>query len=100
MYDADESRCELGIDCPPGDPRPGDLLPGVLEGSGLEPSDFEEPLRLYGAWTWQLRRSPDKEALFISRKPLFHARLEALLAAGTIRGGLVNPPGPHLRIVE
>lgn len=99
MNGPDELRCEIGIDCPPGDPRPGDLLSGVLEGSGLAPADFEEPSTLFGAWTWQLKRSPEREELFISRKPLFQTRLEVLLAAGTIRGGLINPPGPHLRIV-
>ena len=40
----------LELDCPPGSPRPGDLLPGVLEGTGLEKSPEDTTSRLFGNW--------------------------------------------------
>lgn len=40
----------IELDCGPGSPRPGDLLPEVLEGTGLP---VREPVStFFGNWTW------------------------------------------------
>ena len=40
----------LQIDCPPGYPRPSDLLPQVLKGTGVEPR--EHISTFFGNFTW------------------------------------------------
>ena len=42
----------IEIDCAPGGLRPDDLLPGVLEGTGIELG--ETISRSFGNWTWEI----------------------------------------------
>lgn len=46
---------ELG--CPPGSPRPGDLLPEVLKGTGVTINPEKTAARLFGDWEWIVRLS-------------------------------------------
>ena len=48
----------IELDCPPGNPRPGDLIEGVLEGTGLAPG--ETVARVFGCWVWSFDM-PEKE---------------------------------------
>lgn len=95
MVEREAEYCELGIDCPPGDPRPGDLLPRVLRGTGLRVSDFDLENKLFGAWTWRLKTSKSKDALFLASRGLLIKRLERLVKRGTVRGAIVRPIGPR-----
>jgi hypothetical protein len=93
---AADNSCEIGIDCPPGDPRPGDLFPKVLRGTGLRKSDFEDPLMLMGAWLWILKASSEKQAIFLVKRSILKRRLMRLLNRGIIRGAVLEPWGPQL----
>lgn len=73
----------IEIDCPPGSPRPGDLLPGVLEGTGLTEEDFENTSRLFGNWEWQL--SMGKNELYKSVRGTIKEKLVALYESGKAR---------------
>ena len=48
---------KIELDCPPGSPRPDDLLPIVIEGTGLTMEDFTCTSRLFGNWTFELNPS-------------------------------------------
>lgn len=89
-------ECIIGIDCPPGEPRPNVFLPRVLRGTGLRVSDFEAPNTLFGAWTWRLKPDPKKTAMFIAKRPVFMRRLAKLVENQRIRGVLVEPTDLHL----
>ena len=72
----------LELDCPPGCPRPGDLLPGVLEGTGLEKDPKDTTMRLFGNWRWDFETLPGKHARV---KPVLKKRITKLYNAGVIR---------------
>lgn len=73
----------IELDCEPFFPRPGDLLPSVLEGTGLL---LGEPVaKLFGNWTWVI--PADQTALYEENRDLIKARITALYNAGQIRYG-------------
>ena len=72
----------LELDCPPGDPRPGDLLPGVLEGTGLEKDPQATTSRLFGNWRWDFETPLGKHEEI---KPVLIERITELYNAGVIR---------------
>lgn len=78
-----EERYSIDIDCPPGDPRPGDLFPGVLKDTGLTTEDFEEGGRFFGNWTWYVR--PNKAEQYLKARDTIKAHLTALYNSGVIR---------------
>ena len=50
---------EIVLDCPPGLPRPDDLLPAALKGTSLE---IKPPVgKFFGAWTWDYSEVPEEE---------------------------------------
>ena len=59
----------IEIDCPPGNPRPGDLFKAIMESlsknSNQEIKDFSqenlnsEPTKNFGCWTWDLEIKPE-----------------------------------------
>lgn len=73
----------IELDCPPGSPRPGDLIAGVIEGTGLPLR--EDVSRLFGMWTWDYSDIP--EEVWLKAKPILEERIAALFTAGTIRYG-------------
>ena len=75
----------IEIDCPPGNPRPDDLFPGVLEGTGLLPEDFTLVSKFFGNWTWLLHE--DKEKLYIAQRDIVKRRIVVLHDSGVIRYG-------------
>jgi hypothetical protein len=81
------SKFSIELDCPPGNPRPGDLIAGVLKGTGIEVSDFETGDPFFGHQTWVLKSSANKDGKFIESKPLFKERITGLYNNGTIRYG-------------
>lgn len=77
------ARQTIDLDCAPGWPRPGDLIEGVLEGTGLT---AEEPVaKIFGNWTWvfEMERGEWVERI----QPIIKPRIEALYHAGQIRYG-------------
>lgn len=71
----------IEIGCPPGNPRPGDLLPGVIKGTGLE---VREPVAmLYGDWEWDYSDiDPEK---WKEIQPTLKERLVKLYNTGVVR---------------
>ena len=77
-------RQSIELDCPPGYPRPGDLIDGVLEGTGLKPG--ETVSRLFGNWIWEFPDITEDEWKTRIR-PIIKPRIVALYEAGVIRWG-------------
>jgi hypothetical protein len=73
----------IELDCAPGAPRPGDLIAGVLKGSGLEVR--ETVSRLFGNWVWDYSDVP--AVTWAELQPLFKERITRLYKMGKIRYG-------------
>lgn len=73
----------IELDCPPGSPRPGDLIGGVIEGLGLKKK--EAVGKFFGNWTWDYSEVSDKRWLEI--RPILRERIEKLYREGWIRYG-------------
>ena len=71
----------IEIDCPPGNPRPGDLIAGVLDGTGIPVR--ESVGRLFGNWMWDYNDIP--EDVWQKAKPIIKDRLVALYHRGVVR---------------
>jgi len=71
----------IEIDCAPGALRPGDLIAGVIEGTGLQLK--ESSGRFFGNWTWDYR-DVDAET-WNNVKTVLKERLTKLYNSGTIR---------------
>jgi hypothetical protein len=72
----------IELDCPPGNPRPGDLIEGVIAGTGLT---LTEPSKLFGNWTWTF--DVPHEQWVETVQPVIKPRIEALYHQGYIRYG-------------
>jgi len=75
---------QIGIDCPPGDPRPGDLIDDVIAGTGLPRR--EAASKMFGAWTWDYSDIAADE--WKRARPILNARLTALCRKKIVRGVL------------
>jgi hypothetical protein len=73
----------IELDCPPGYPRPGDLIAGVIGGTGLE--SRETISRLFGNWVWDYHDVPPEKWEEI--KPTLGERITKLYNNGIIRYG-------------
>jgi hypothetical protein len=73
----------IELDCPPGDPRPSDLIDAVLEGTGLVP--IGEPSKCFGNFEYSFDISREE---WVERiQPIIKPRIEALYNSGIIRYG-------------
>jgi hypothetical protein len=73
----------IELDCAPGGLRPGDLIDGVLEGTGIEAGDTVS--RLFGNWVWAFEMERDEWVEKV--QPIVRPRIQALHASGLIRYG-------------
>ena len=73
----------IELDCPPGCPRPGDLIGGVIKGTGLKTK--ETVSRFFGNWMWDYNDIPEKKWEKI--KPVLKERVTNLYNQGLIRYG-------------
>jgi hypothetical protein len=76
-------RQTIDLDCAPGWPRPGDLIGGVIEGTGL--AEREPVLKIFGNWTWDYSDLPEERWREI--QPVLKERITKLYESGTIRYG-------------
>lgn len=75
----------IELDCAPGWPRPGDLLPDVLAGTGIT-LDAEKPQSMFfGNWVWEIPQ--DQVLKYEIARPTIISRIQALYGAGRIRYG-------------
>jgi hypothetical protein len=73
----------IELDCAPGLPRPGDLIAGVIERTGLK---LKEPVsKCFGNWTWDYS-DVDCDTWKEVQK-IIKPRIEALYRKGKIRYG-------------
>jgi len=72
------------LDCPPGSPRPGDLIEGVIEGLGL-PWPKEPTSKFFGNWKWEWPEVSWERWQEI--RPILKKRITQLYEAGLIRYG-------------
>lgn len=73
----------IELDCPPGYPRPGDLIAGVIAGTGLPES--EPVFMFFGCWAWEYDVPREKWEREI--QPVIRPRIQALHSSGVIRYG-------------
>ena len=72
----------MEIDCPPGAPRPGYFIEGVLEGIA-DATVYAEPVRrLYGEWAWKFNLETTS---WPTQEKTIMKRLAVLYDAGAIR---------------
>lgn len=79
---AEDSAQTIGIDCAPGELRPGDLIGGVIEGTGLPKRRSAK--RMFGAWTWEYSDIP--RDVWLKARRTVKKRLAVLYLKGMIRG--------------
>lgn len=75
----------IDLDCAPGEPRPGDLIEQVVEGTPAATLLAEPVAKLFGNWTW--RFDIPRSVWEAEVQPIIKARITALYEAGTIRYG-------------
>ena len=85
MQEAAERRHHqtIELDCPPGFPRPGDLIEGVIKDTGLELRESRS--RFFGNWTWDYNDVP--EDVWKRAQPVVKERITKLYERGAIRYG-------------
>ena len=74
----------LEIGCAPGGTRPGHLLPGVLEGTGVN-LDNVESSKSFGDWEWVIPE--DQVEKYKAARETIKSRIENLYNKGVIRYG-------------
>jgi hypothetical protein len=81
---SDSEPWSIVLDCPPGAPRPSDVLLPVLRGAGLSLDDFGEPDCSFGEWTYTM--DPAKTHLATPERVLAVGRgLVELYNRGVVR---------------
>ena len=75
----------IQLDCKPGLPRPGDLIAGVMRGSGVEYDGRHTVSRCMGEWTWEFNDIPPET--WQRARPWFEKRIAKLYKQGIIRCG-------------
>jgi hypothetical protein len=75
----------ISLDCPPGAPRPGDLLPSVLNGIGVVIDPENTVMRFFGCWRWEVPK--EYEELYVANRELIAERIKKLYNDGAIRYG-------------
>ena len=81
MTDEKKPIQTIEIDCPPGYPRPGDLIEEVIKGTGLPLR--QDVSRLFGMWTWDYN-DMDPE-VWKKAQPILKERLVKLYDCGVVR---------------
>jgi len=80
----DEAKLQtIELDCPPGNPRPGDLIAEVIAGTTLPKRN--DIGRVFGCWTWDYSDIPCDE--WEAARPILKRHIEDLYRRGWIRFG-------------
>lgn len=79
----DPSKQEIHLECPPGGPRPGDLMPELLRGTGIPLRTSES--RMLGHWEWDYNDIPSE--VWEAAVPTIMQRMHRLYEDGIVRAG-------------
>ena len=75
----------IDLDCAPGPIRPNQLLPGILEDTGIIIDPEQTVSRLFGNWQWEI---PEEQSeLYEKVRETIKDRITALYNKGFIRYG-------------
>jgi len=74
----------IELDCPPGYPRPGDLIEDVVAGLNLGPVP-DTCSRFFGCWKWMFQHIPEEQ--WKAAQPTLKERIKKLYDSGVIRYG-------------
>lgn len=77
------SEQTIVLDCPPGEPRPGDLIDGVIKDTGLMKKNPSHIIMGEGCWDYS-EVSPET---WKSIQPILKSRITKLYNEGLIRYG-------------
>jgi hypothetical protein len=75
----------IELDCPPGFPRPSDLLPHVISETGLVLDPEKPSSAVFGNWEWIIPE--DQNTLYESVRDLIKTRITDLYNNNHIRYG-------------
>jgi len=81
----DRKVLSIEMDCPPGAPRPGDLLPDVLAGTGIVIDPEDAVSRSFGNWKWII--PVEFASHYDLHRELIKSRIQRLYKLGRIRYG-------------
>jgi len=79
------SKYTIELDCQPGSPRPGDLLPAVLKDTGVTLDPTKPQATFFGNWEWVI--PTEQEEAFKAARETIKARITKLYNSGAIRYG-------------
>lgn len=74
---------EVHIECPPREPRPGDLIAGIIKGTGLPLREDVAEFRLFSHWKWEYHDIPREN--WEAAVPIMFRRLKRLYKKQAIR---------------
>lgn len=78
----------IELDCPPGSIRPDNLLPIVIDGTGLKVEDFEITSKSFGNWEFTLKEDKeDTNEIYKKCKDKIGTKIKELYKMGRIRYG-------------
>jgi hypothetical protein len=80
--EANRRKQEIHLECPPGEPRPGDLIANLIANTGL-PIRKDSGGRLYGHWSWNY--STVAPEVWEAARSIVLERMSELYEAGTVR---------------
>lgn len=83
MPDSTQETQAIELDTPPFGPRPDELLPSALTGTGLAPVPASSTM--FGCWRFDYGSVPTEE--WAAAQPRIAENVKALYAAGRIRYG-------------
>lgn len=75
----------IEIDCPPGSPRPGDLISSVVSGTGLPEDGLDDRIELKFMGNWQWGFHDVDECIWQAARETIKERLTELYNSGRCR---------------
>lgn len=83
----DERRLAIGIDCPPGEPRPSDVFSSAIDGTGLTVADFIDPgPPSFGCAQYLVKANEESIKRYLEAREVVGKRLKKTYEQGIARG--------------
>jgi len=82
----DRKRLSIEMNCPPGNPRPWELLDLVFYLTELHPDDFETSGVMFGRQEFLVKPTADAVERYLRSRPTINSRLLECYEHGLVRG--------------